>query len=146
MDLYTIGFSGKPARQFFQLLQENGVDLVVDIRLRPDGQLSGFAKKADLAYFLESLNQCGYVHVPVLAPSAEILDDYRKDKNWRRFRERFEQLIDERDIPNSLDRSQFEKHRACLLCSEHKPEQCHRRFVADRLAERWNGVTIHHLI
>jgi uncharacterized protein (DUF488 family) len=145
MKLYTIGFTQKSAEQFFTLLQTNGVKRVVDIRLRGSGQLAGFAKQTDLPYFLKHLIKCDYTHLESLAPTDDILDGYRKDKDWRRYIERFEALMDERDIPNALDKSLFEKAVCCLLCSEATPEQCHRRLVAERLARTWKKVTILHL-
>ncbi len=53
MKLYTIGFTQKRAEEFFELLRQNGIQRLVDIRLRPGGQLSGFAKQEDLPYFLK---------------------------------------------------------------------------------------------
>ena len=144
--LYTIGFTQKTAQDFFERLRRNGVRRLVDIRVHPGGQLSGFAKQEDLPYFLRELaDGCGYVHLPVLAPTKEILKDYRDDGDWPRYVARFEQLMDERDVPNSLDRAEFEATPACLLCSEATPEQCHRRLVAERLAAHWPGVEIIHL-
>ena len=146
MRLYTIGFTGKPASRFFELLSQNQVNRVVDTRLRPGGQLSGFAKGSDLAWFLQRLNNCGYVHLPELAPSPEILDDYRKDHDWERYVPRFEALMDARNIPAALDQSSFEQTVSCLLCSEPTPEHCHRRLVAERLARSWPGVEVIHLV
>ncbi len=82
MKLYTIGFTKKTAKQFFELLKGNDVECLVDIRLHPDGQLAGFTKKGDLRYFLEELIGCDYRHELRLAPSDEILKTYRKDHNW----------------------------------------------------------------
>jgi uncharacterized protein (DUF488 family) len=143
--IYTIGFTRKPAERFFELLRTNGVQRVVDIRLHADGQLAGFAKKGDLPYFLRELADCDYEHYPILAPSPEILSDYRKDHRWERYVERFEALMDEREIPAALDRSSFEARASCLLCSEHTPDQCHRRLIAERLAATWPGSEIVHL-
>jgi len=146
MKLYTIGFTQKTAQEFFERLRANGVRRLVDIRLHPGGQLSGFAKQDDLAFFLDKLaDGCEYVYVPTLAPTKEILKDYHADHDWPRYVTRFEQLMDERDIPNALDRSTFETLPACLLCSEATPEQCHRRLVAERLAAHWPDVEIIHL-
>lgn len=146
MRLYTIGFTQKRAETFFELLRSHGVRRLVDIRLRPDGQLSGFARKDDLPYFLDRLaDGCQYVHLPELAPTKEILTDYREDKDWSRYVQRFEAMMDERGIPQALDRAEFEAAACCLLCSEATPEQCHRRLVAERLAARWPGVEIVHL-
>ena len=79
MRLYTIGFTQKPAERFFGLLAEAGVGRLVDTRLRPGGQLAGFANGRDLPWLLDRLVGCGYVHLPILAPTAEILDGYRAD-------------------------------------------------------------------
>lgn len=145
MRLYTIGFTQKTAERFFGLLAEAGVERVVDIRLKPGGQLSGFANSRDLPYFLERLNRCRYVHLPALSPSAEIRDDLRRDHDWPRYSERFEALMDARDVPGSLDQAGFEREASCLLCSEASPVQCHRRLVAERIARAWDGVEIVHL-
>jgi len=146
MKLYTIGFTKKSAARFFALLQENGVERVVDIRLNPGGQLSGFAKGSDLAWFLERLNDCGYLHLPELAPAADILRDYRQDHDWNRYVQRFGALMDERGMPAALDRASFAASASCLLCSEATPEQCHRRLIAERIARAWPEVEIVHLV
>ncbi len=146
MKIYTIGFTKKNAQTFFELLRQNGVQRLVDIRLKPSGQLSGFAKKEDLPYFLDRLaNRCTYVHMPELAPSEEILTTYRATKDWSRYAAQFQALMDQRRIPDTLERASFEKQASCLLCSEDIPQQCHRRLVAERLAEHWQDVEIVHL-
>jgi uncharacterized protein (DUF488 family) len=146
MKLYTIGFTQKSAERFYTLLGENGIDRVVDTRLKPSGQLAGFAKGSDLAWFLWQLFGCDYIHLPELAPTAEILGDYRQDHDWARYVRRFEALMDERDIPAALDRAAFARSVSCLLCSEPTPDDCHRRLVAERLARAWPDVEVMHLV
>ena len=146
MKLYTIGFTQKSAQEFFNLLQENGVQRLIDIRINPHGQLSAFARQEDLPYFLYELaGGCQYIHLPVLAPTKELLKEYRDDGDWARYEARFETLMDDRNIPTSLDHSIFEKLTGCLLCSESTPERCHRRLVAERLARHWPDIEIIHL-
>jgi uncharacterized protein (DUF488 family) len=146
MKLYTIGFAKKSAEEFFGLLRNNGVRRVVDIRLRPSGQLAGFARKEDLPYFLRDLaDGCEYIHLPILAPTKEILDGYRGGGSWVDYERQFQALMDERGIPGGLDRGSFEILPSCLLCSEATPAQCHRRLVAERLQAHWPGVEIIHL-
>jgi uncharacterized protein (DUF488 family) len=146
MKLYTIGFTQKSAEKFFKLLYENSVQLLIDIRISPHGQLSGFARQEDLPYFLYKLaGQCQYLYLPVLAPTKEIMKEYRQDGNWTRYAARFEALMDERNIPSGLDRSIFESATGCLLCSEPTPEHCHRRLVAERLASHWPDLEVIHL-
>lgn len=146
MRLYTIGFTKKPASKFFSLLRDNGVERLVDIRVHPDGQLAGFARKQDLPYFLGELADCDYVHLPELAPTDEILSAYRKDHDWPQYVERFEALMDGRGIPATLDRPLFAEKTCCLLCSEDTPEKCHRRLVAERIAGQWGNVEVIHLV
>ncbi len=146
MKIYTIGFTKKSAERFFGLLQDNHIGKLIDVRLKPDGQLSGFAKKDDLTYFLRELAGCEYHHFDFLAPSDGILKAYRQDKNWQRYEQHFETLMDERDVLNRLDPAFFTEKSCCLLCSEDTPDKCHRRLVAERLARSWLDVEIVHLI
>jgi uncharacterized protein (DUF488 family) len=146
MKLYTIGFTQKSAERFFGLLAEHQIERVVDIRLNPGGQLSGFAKQHDLPWFLGRLVDADYIHLPELAPSEEIRDAYRKDHDWDRYVPRFESLMDARGIPEILDQSSFEEKISCLLCSEPTSERCHRRLVAERLARFWPDVEVIHLV
>lgn len=146
MRIYTIGFSKKTASQFFNLLIKNGVERVIDVRLNPGGQLAGFTKIDDIPFFLANIAKCDYYHLDVLAPTKDILSEYRSDNNWPRLVDRFETLMEQRQVPNCLDRQLFEDKVCCLLCSEATPEKCHRRLVAERLAKNWPGTEIIHLV
>ena len=142
--VFTIGFTKKPAREFFDILQKARVKKVVDIRLNNVSQLAGFTKKDDLAYFLEAIAGIGYEHRPELAPTKEILDGYKKKQlNWAEYEERFANLVAERQIENVLKPGDLDN--ACLLCSEPKADKCHRRLVAEYLRNMWGNVEIHHL-
>lgn len=142
--VYTIGFTRKNLRTFVDLLKTAGVDAVIDIRLRPDSQLSGYAKSEDLAYVLELLG-IDYERQPSLAPTAGILDGYRKDRNWDHYVEAFTALMRAREV-ESVGRDLLSRRAApCLLCSEATAEQCHRRLIAEYWAERLPGITVVHL-
>ena len=144
MKLFTIGFTKKPASRFFQLLRESGARRVVDVRLNNVSQLAGFAKRDDLRFFLREVGGLDYVHAPELAPTAELLADYRKKRcDWATYEARFLELMRERRIEETLDRDTVAD--GCLLCSEHEPHQCHRRLVADYLQEHWGGIEVTHL-
>jgi uncharacterized protein (DUF488 family) len=147
--LCTIGFAGKTAEEFFRLLEGAGVEKVVDIRQHREGQLSGFAKHPDLAYFLEKVARVGYCHELQLAPTPELLRSYRETKDWPAYEISFLALMRERKIPRALDAASWPS-RAALLCSEPGPEKCHRRLVADLLATHWRAqghdVEIRHLV
>ena len=122
MKIFTIGFTKKSAQEFFDLLQSHGIQYLVDIRLRPDSQLAGFAKKEDLRFFLKRLNDCDYIHDLSLAPTDELLKKYRDNKNWQDYEQGFNALLDEREIPATIDQSLYENQKFCLLCSEASAE------------------------
>lgn len=144
MRISTIGFTRKPARRFFEMLRESGVKRVVDVRLNNGSQLSGFAKQDDLAWFLGEICDIDYVHVPSLAPTREMLTDYRKRRiDWNDYASRFLDLMRERRIEEMISEEILSD--GCLLCSEDQPHHCHRRLVAEYLNERWGGVEIRHL-
>jgi uncharacterized protein (DUF488 family) len=145
VEIYTVGFAGKTAEAFFGTLKRAGVRRIVDIRLRPNGGLSLFARGADLPYFLRELCRAEYVHVPLLAPTKDILSDYRKKKiDWPEYERRFLALLDERKAAAELNRELFSVP-AALLCSEAKPDQCHRRLAVEYLRSHWPGVHVTHL-
>ena len=148
IELFTIGYTKKTAERFFTLLRDHKVSLLVDIRLRPDSQLSGWAKREDLPYFMDKLAGGGYLYLPILTPTAEIMALARDKHSPDRvaFQHAYEKLLDDRDIPNALDRALFERERCCLLCSEDEPDTCHRAFAAQRMADVWGDVTVTHLI
>lgn len=145
MEIYSIGFTQKSAAQFFGALKAAGIRRLMDVRLNNSSQLSGFAKNTDLPYFLRELCGAAYIHEPLLAPTQEMLDAYRKNKgSWADYEAQFLALMAERDIANTLDRNSFNEP-TVLLCSEPTAEKCHRRLVLEYLAERWPGTEAHHL-
>lgn len=145
MEVYTIGFTKKTAEQFFGTLKKSGVRRLLDIRLKPSSQLAGFAKAADLRYFLRELCDIEYVPMPLLAPTKEILVAYRKKLiDWPSYETQFRALLRERKVEKALDRKLFDVP-VVLLCSEPTAEKCHRRLVAEYLKERWPHVEIVHL-
>ena len=86
-----------------------------------------------------------YVHLPVLAPTQEMLDAFKKEKGaWSDYEKKFVALITQREIEKNVAREVI--HQGCLLCSEETPEHCHRRLVAEYLQRQWGGVTITHLV
>ena len=145
MEVFTIGFTKKTAAQFFGSLKQAGIKRLIDIRLNNSSQLAGFAKKEDLAFFLKEICAIEYIHGPLLAPTQEILDAYKKRKgSWSDYEERFLALMRERRIEESISPELF-KVPTVLLCSEVTAEHCHRRLVLEYLQEKWGKIEIVHL-
>ena len=144
MRIFTIGFTKKSAEEFFTRLKTAAVRRVVDVRLNNTSQIAGFAKARDLEFFLRAIVGIDYLHVPELAPTQEILDDFVKAKGpWSEYARRFTELMETRQVAKTVRRALLDGD--CLLCSEDTPEHCHRRLVAEHLQERWGNVEILHL-
>lgn len=144
MKIFTIGFTKKSARRFFDALRQSGTKRVVDVRLNNVSQLAGFAKRDDLAFFLKEICGMDYVHLPDLAPTQEMLDEYKKLKgDWQTYEGRFLDLMAKRKIEERIPKEVVAE--GCLLCSEDKPHHCHRRLVAEYLKRHWGDVEISHL-
>jgi uncharacterized protein (DUF488 family) len=144
MNLFTIGFTKKTAEQFFTRLKQSGARRVLDVRLHNSSQLAGFAKQADLAFFLKEICGMDYIHLPELAPTGDMLDAFKKQKgDWKAYEGIFTGLLRERQVEKTLSRELLAD--GCLLCSEDKPHHCHRRLIAEYLDDKWGGMTIRHL-
>jgi uncharacterized protein (DUF488 family) len=145
MEIYSIGFTQKSASQFFSTLKAHGIQRLLDVRLNNTSQLAAFAKQADLAYFLREICGADYLHEPLLAPTQDILDAYKKHKGaWKIYEDAFLTLLQARSIESALDQKSFIR-KTVLLCSEPTAERCHRRLVLEYLQKHWEGVQIHHL-
>ena len=143
--IYTIGFTKKTSLQFFELLRKNNVRKLVDVRISNSSQLAGFAKGQDLSYFMQEICGAEYEHLTDLAPTEELLKDYKSKKvTWGQYEQIFKHILQERHIADRYDAKQFDN--CCLLCSEVTPENCHRRLVAEYLQKHSNeAVRIIHL-
>jgi uncharacterized protein (DUF488 family) len=78
VEIYTIGFTQTTAERFFSRLANAHVKRLLDVRLNNTSQLAGFAKAKDLPYFARELLGCEYEHEPLLAPTQDVLDAFKK--------------------------------------------------------------------
>jgi len=142
--LYTIGFTKKSAESFFTKLCTSGVKRIIDVRLNNISQLAGFTKKDDLPYFLRVICGIQYIHMPILAPTKDILDSYKKQKgDWSIYEQKFLDLISSRRVEDAISKEILDH--ACLLCSEDEPYHCHRRLIAEYLNSKWQNIQITHI-
>ena len=145
MEIYTIGFTRKSAAEFFGLLRRAGIRRLIDVRLKNTSHLAGFTKRDDLEFFLREICGADYRHEPLLAPSPEILEGYKKKRiSWEQYETEYRALIERRNVHQAIDRRAFDVP-AVLLCSEPTADRCHRRLAAEYLAGKWGDVKVIHL-
>ena len=144
MQVFTIGYTKKSAREFFGLIKANEIDTLIDVRLYNNTQLAGFSKSRDLEYFLAELCGCGYVWAKQFAPSPALFNDYKNGQiDWAGYEAVY---LDFLNAHPGLDFFRlYQGKRICLLCAEDTPERCHRRLLSEKIAEECDDVMITHL-
>lgn len=143
MSLFTIGFSQKSAEEFFNILNSNNVIRLIDIRLNNKSQLAGFTNVKHLPYFLK-IHNIDYLYRPDFAPTKELLNVYKnKTISWKEYEVKYNEILVRRKIIKKIDWNIFED--SVLLCSEPTAEQCHRRLLAEYLAQNNSEIKIKHL-
>ncbi|MHB1463250.1 MAG: DUF488 domain-containing protein [Armatimonadota bacterium] len=146
MEIYTIGFTSRSAREFFTVIHQAGICRLLDIRLNNKSQLAGFSKYPDLSYFLEKLCSCTYEHDLELAPTKDMLSQYRQDHLWDSYETQFQALLASRhDSITARYSGYYFTTPTVLLCSEPTPDHCHRRLVAEYIANIHRNLKIVHL-
>lgn len=137
MRMFTVGYGGRNPQDFLELLQQHGIQRIVDVRLRPDRASMGVYSKANAdtkgIQRLLATHGIAYVSLPELGNVFMGCDDWRP---------RYERLLD------AAGEVLTERLRAlplpvCLLCAERQASACHREVIAAYLAQR--GYHIEHL-
>ena len=145
MEIYSIGFTQKSAGDFFGALKSHGIERLLDVRLNNTSQLAGFAKQSDLPFFLREICGIDYEREPLLAPTQQMLDEFKKLKgSWDIYTDAYLSLIASRRVESVLSKDSFLK-KTVLLCSESTAEHCHRRLALEYMQRHWEGVIIRHL-
>ncbi len=143
--IFTIGFAGKTAEQFFKLLLDADVKKIIDTRVNNLSQLAGYAKAKDLEYFAYAIGKIRYEHLLEFAPTKELLSMYRDHTiSWEDYEVAYHQLLEDRKILDTTDVSAFDH--CVLLCSENEPDHCHRRLLAEYLQKENKTIEIIHLM
>jgi uncharacterized protein (DUF488 family) len=144
-NLFTIGFTNKNAETFFELLRNSNAQRIIDVRLNNISQLAGFTKKDDLKYFLMKILNWDYIYKPEYAPTKEILSDYKKNIiSWSIYEDEYIKILNSRNILANLKSEDIIN--SVLLCSEHNPQYCHRRLLAEFIQKKWKDISIIHLM
>jgi uncharacterized protein (DUF488 family) len=145
MKVYSIGFTKKTAAEFFTALRQAEIRLLLDVRLRNASQLAGFTKRDNLPFFLNELCGAKYLHEPLLTPTPDLLDGYRKKRlSWQEYEPRFRSILVDRAVEKRIDPKLFHIP-TVLLCSEVTAARCHRRLILEYLQEKWGGLDTVHL-
>lgn len=138
----TIGYEKSTPEDFVATLEARNIEVLVDIRDRPQSRRPGFSKTA----LSTAVNQAGidYIHVKALGDPKEGRDAARAGK-MNKFRAIFENVLAGTSAQSALaDLEQLARSkRICLMCYERDHHACHRKIVSDHLENSLGLKTIH---
>jgi uncharacterized protein (DUF488 family) len=137
MKLYTIGYGGRRPDEFLQLLQDNGIRAMVDVRLRPDRSSMGtYAKAKDPGKGIEGLLSRADIQYFSFVELGNLFLDFEDwQARYRLLMEKAGDLLTERvrQVPQPF----------CLMCAEKSADRCHRALIAEYLAR--SGCQVEHI-
>ncbi len=141
--LYTIGYEKTLLKDVVSTLAAAGVATLIDVRDRPISRRPGFSKR-QLASAIEEAGM-RYIHLQALGTPPEGRLAGRR-REWDRFWGIVEEKLARREAELALQEAGeiAEAAPGCLLCYEADWQICHRRRVAEILAQR-HGFTVSHL-
>lgn len=141
--LYTIGYEKARLGDVVAALKAAGVAVLIDVRDRPISRRPGFSKRQLAA----AVDEAGmrYLHLAALGTPPEGRAANRT-RQWQRFWQIVEDKLAtaeaEADLHAAADIAAAEP--SCLICYEADWQICHRRRVAEILAQR-RGFAVRHL-
>ena len=141
--LFTIGYEKARLADVVATLAGAGIATLIDVRDRPISRRPGFSKR-QLAAGIEEAGM-RYVGLTALGTPPEGREAGRR-RDWERFWHIVETKLGSAEAELDLQRAaeSVQQGRSCLLCYEADWRQCHRRRVAEILAER-HGFAVQHL-
>ncbi len=135
--LYTIGHSNRPLDEFIRLLQEAGVELVIDVRTIPKSRHNPQFNADALEHALQGAG-IGYKRIPELGGLRSRRKDQGPSPNGFWENENFRNYADYTATPafaGGLDelRRLGEARTCAIMCAEALWWRCHRRIITDYL-------------
>ncbi|MGQ0560733.1 MAG: DUF488 domain-containing protein [Gemmatimonadota bacterium] len=139
--IYTIGHSTRSIDEFIELLKQNGIERLVDVRRFPGSKRYPHFGGEQLPIQLEAVG-ITYQHAEIFGGRRTPRAD-SPNQAWRN--PQFRGYADHLDTPDfqvalSALIEQAGSERQVLMCAEAVPWRCHRQLIADALIAR--GVRV----
>jgi uncharacterized protein (DUF488 family) len=122
--LYTIGYGAREITDFIAVLQANDIAFLIDVRSKPYSRYKPDFSKDNLERHLQAGN-IRYVYMgDTLGGMPDDPDCY--DENGKVAYEKVAQKAFYQEGIGRLQNAWAQKFRVAIMCSEGKPENCHR--------------------
>ena len=142
--IYTIGYQGLTIEEFLNILTENDVNVLCDLRHSTSSRWKPDFSKKRLADRLAQL-EIKYIHIPQLGIESARRKNVSSDEDLAKlFEEYSAELPRHKQELQELKTLHNQHHKIALTCLERDPQQCHRTYVSDYL-NATHGIEIRHL-
>ena len=144
--LYTLGHSTRTMEQFLDLLRQNRIELLVDVRTIPKSRRVPHFNRQNLEAVLP-VHPIDYLHLPMLGGLRKSTDPNSPNRGWRNMSFRgYADYMQTEPFEKGLGflLSEGAERQAAVMCAEAVPWRCHRSLISDALSAR--GVTVCHLL
>lgn len=142
--LFTIGYEGVGIENWVEILKQNGISLVIDVREKPISRKKGFSKTI-LCDILTN-NDINYLHMGILGSPPDLRSELHATQNYPSFFGKYLGYLRKQSGALKIVISKVNKDTTCLMCFEKDPLKCHRSVIADYLLAKYPGdVRVEHL-
>jgi uncharacterized protein YwgA len=139
--LFTIGYEGLSLEKYLNILIQNDVHILCDVRNNPLSRKFGFSKN-NLQTYLRYVG-IDYVHLPELGIISEKRQNLNGDDDYQDLFKDYEFSLSKRKEPlEQVNQFLQTKSRVALTCFEHDPEYCHRHVIRDYIKKTHNVETL----
>ncbi|MDE1859750.1 MAG: DUF488 family protein [Candidatus Micrarchaeota archaeon] len=140
--IFSIGYEGHNIDSFLDILIQNRIDAVADLRYNPFSMNLAFTKSRLLHY----LNKAGieYLHMPELGIEGSYRKNLEKNEDYERLFDFYSKELLPKQWGKVKDIAEMGKgKRVAMLCFEHDKNHCHRGVVSSELEK--GSVMVKHL-
>jgi uncharacterized protein (DUF488 family) len=139
--LLSVGYGGRRLSSFLDLLVSEGVEILMDVRLRAVSGIPGFSGVS----LRRSLAAVGieYRHIALLGNPLDNRAPFH-DGAISDGRRRFRKLLAKRETRTSLEELADEagQRRVAVLCAERDHERCHRQVIIEEAQNLRPGLAV----
>jgi len=135
--LFTIGYEGRDIDLFLNILIQNAIDVLVDVRKNPFSMKFDFTKNS-LKNYLEN-SEIRYLHIPELGIEGGKRKDLLTLKDYENLFEYYEKttIKDNSELLDNITELS-RSHRVALMCFEADVNMCHRGVIARNIIQKEN--------
>jgi uncharacterized protein (DUF488 family) len=138
--IWTVGYEKRSQQDLIVALVEHDIELLVDVRLRPQSRKPGLSKTTLAAGLAEA--EIEYEHHRVLGTPLDIRGLFRAGE-YEQAREAYREYL--RDVGEeelAWLQEQARARRVAMLCFEGDPRECHRRVIAEELTRLYGTEVV----